>query len=175
MGKTALSSRGLLWKLNEIIHSLTKITFFFKLIRKHPSIKSGRYSTMPMHKKGFSDSSVGKESAWQSRRPQFDSWVGKIRWRRDRLPTPIFLGFLCGSAGKESACNVGDLGSIPGLGRSPGEGKGYPLQYSGLENSMDCIYSPWGGKESDMTKQLSLPCTHKKDKHGFYKHLVILD
>ena len=49
------------------------------------------------------------------------------------------LGFPCGSAGKESACNVGDLGSIPGLGRSPGEGKGYPLQYSGLENSMDCI------------------------------------
>ena len=50
----------------------------------------------------------------------------------------MFLGFPCGSAGKESACNVGDLGSIPGLGRSPGEGKGYPLQYSGLENSMDC-------------------------------------
>ena len=44
-----------------------------------------------------------------------------------------------GSAGKESACTVGDLGSIPGLGRSPGEGKGYPLQYSGLEKSMDCI------------------------------------
>ena len=49
-----------------------------------------------------------------------------------------FLGFPCGSAGKESACNAGDLGSIPGLGRSPGEGKGYPIQYSGLENSMDC-------------------------------------
>ena len=47
------------------------------------------------------------------------------------------MGFLCGSAGKEFACNAGDLGSIPGLGRSPGEGKGYPLQYSGLENSMD--------------------------------------
>ena len=46
---------------------------------------------------------------------------------------------LCGSAGKESTCNVGDLGLIPGLGRSPGEGKGYPLQYSGLENPMDCI------------------------------------
>ena len=59
--------------------------------------------------------------------------------RRDRLPTPVFLGFPCGSAGKESSCNVGDLGSIPGLGRSPGEGKGYPLQYSGLENSIDCI------------------------------------
>ena len=45
----------------------------------------------------------------------------------------------CGSAGKESACHVGELGSMPGLGRSPGEGKGYLLQYSGLENSMDCI------------------------------------
>ena len=44
-----------------------------------------------------------------------------------------------GSAGKESACSVGDLDSIPGLGESPGEGKGYLLQYSGLENSMDCI------------------------------------
>ena len=48
-------------------------------------------------------------------------------------------GFPMGSDGKESVCNVGDLGSIPGLGRSPGEGEGYPLQYSGLENSMDCI------------------------------------
>ena len=48
-------------------------------------------------------------------------------------------GFHCGSTGKEFACNAGDLGSIPGLGRSPKEGKGYPLQYSGLENSMDCI------------------------------------
>ena len=45
--------------------------------------------------------------------------------------------FPCSSAGKESAYNAGDLGSISGLGRSPGEGKGYPLQYSGLENSMD--------------------------------------
>ena len=60
-------------------------------------------------------------------------------WRKDRLPTPVFLGFPYGSAGKESACNARDLGSIPGLGRSPGEGKGYLLQYSGLENSMACI------------------------------------
>ena len=52
--------------------------------------------------------------------------------------SPQCRGFSCGSAGKESACNAGDLGSIPGLGRSPGEGKGYPLPYSGLENSMDC-------------------------------------
>ena len=48
------------------------------------------------------------------------------------------LGFPGGSAGKESTCSVGDLGSIPGLGRSPGEGNSYPLPYSGLENSMDC-------------------------------------
>ena len=53
---------------------------------------------------------------------------------------PILLvGFPGGSAGKESASTAGDLGLIPGLGRSPGEGEGYPLQYSGLENSMDCI------------------------------------
>ena len=49
----------------------------------------------------------------------------------------MFLGFPCGSAGKEYTCSVGDLGSIAGLGRSPGEGNGNPLQYSGLENSMD--------------------------------------
>ena len=52
---------------------------------------------------------------------------------------PLDSGFPGGSAGKESACNAGDLGSVPGLGRSPGEGKGYPLQYSGLESSMDDI------------------------------------
>ena len=49
----------------------------------------------------------------------------------------LIKGFPSGSDGKESACNGGDLGLIPGLGRSPGEGNGYPLQYSGLENSMD--------------------------------------
>ena len=54
------------------------------------------------------------------------------------FPLEIQLsGFPCGSAGRESACNVGDLGLISGLGSSPGEQKGYPLQYSGLENSMD--------------------------------------
>ena len=52
---------------------------------------------------------------------------------------PVFLGFSGGSAGKETACSVGDLDLIPRLGRSPGEGNGSPLQYSGLENSMDCI------------------------------------
>ena len=68
----------------------------------------------------------------------------------------LVMGFLCGLAGKESICNVGDLGLIPGLGRSPGEEKGYPLQYSGLKNSLDCIVHG-GLKESDMTEQLSSP------------------
>ena len=63
------------------------------------------------------------------------------------------LGFTCGSAGKESACNAGDLGLIPVLGRSPGEGNSYPLQYSGLEISMDCIVH--GVTELDTTEQLS--------------------
>ena len=73
----------------------------------------------------------------------------------------LVLGFPCGSAGKESACNVGDLGSVPGLGKSPGEGKGYPLQYSSLENSMD--YTVRGGrKESDTTEQLFFSCFRAK-------------
>ena len=59
--------------------------------------------------------------------------------RKKGLPLPRKEGFPCGSAGKESACNVGDLGLIPGLGRSPGEGRGNLLQYSGLENPMECI------------------------------------
>ena len=61
-----------------------------------------------------------------------------------------FCSFPCGSSGKESACNVGDLGSTPGLGRTPGEGSSYPLQYSGLENAMDCILH--GVAELDTTE-----------------------
>ena len=84
--------------------------------------------------------------------------------RRESLPTPVFLGFPGGSVGNESACKAGDLGSVPELGRSPGEGNHYPLQYSGLEKSMDG--GAWQGsqrvgprgpcspKESDMTEQL---------------------
>ena len=71
----------------------------------------------------------------QCRRPWFNSWVRKILWRWGSLPTPVFLGFPCGSAGKQSACNVEDLSLIPSLGRSPGEWKSYPLQYPSLENS----------------------------------------
>ena len=74
--------------------------------------------------------------------PDFE--VACILWLKATSLWPVLLSlqkqsFSCGSAGKESACNEGDLGSIPGLGTSPEEGKGYPLQYSGLENSMECI------------------------------------
>ena len=71
----------------------------------------------------------------------------------------ILMGFPGSSAGKESACNAGDLGSIPGLGRFPGEGHGNPSQYSCLENPHGqrslVGYSPWGCKKSDTTEQLS--------------------
>ena len=65
----------------------------------------------------------------------------------------ITMGFPCGPAGKESTSSAGDLGSIPGLGRCPGEGKGCPLQYSGLENSTDCIVH--GVTELNTTERLS--------------------
>ena len=67
------------------------------------------------------------------------------------------MGSPADSVGKESAWTAVDLGSIPGLGRSPGEGSGYPLQYSGVENSWT-VYSPWGLKELDKTERLSLIC-----------------
>ena len=73
----------------------------------------------------------------------------------------MFLSFPGGSDGKESACNAGDLGSIPGLGRSPGGGHSNTLQFSFLENSQRRVqrslvgYRPWDCKESDMTEQLS--------------------
>ena len=84
----------------------------------------------------------------QCRRPWFNSWVRKIPWRWDKLPTPVFLGFPGGSEGKESACNVGDLGLIPGSRSSPGGGHGTPLHYSCVENPHRqrglAGYSPWG-------------------------------
>ena len=107
----------------------------------HSTARSNFYFFLSLHMVLFGMHLIAPlvKNRLQWRRPWFDSWVGKICSRRDRLPTPVFLGFPCGLAGKESTCNVGDLGSIPGLGRSLGEGKGYPLLYSGLENSMDCI------------------------------------
>ena len=82
---------------------------------------------------------------------------------KDQPPLSTTKGFRGGSAGKESACNAGDPRSIPGLGRSPGEAKGYPLQYSALENPMDC---PWGRKESDTAERLPLHTTTKESMHS---------
>ena len=95
----------------------------------------------------------------QCRRPWFDFWAGKILWRRNRLPTPVFLGFPGGSDGKESTCIVGDLGSVPGVGKIPWRRawKPTPLflpaesswteEPGGLQ-SMGC-------KESDTTERLT--------------------
>ena len=71
----------------------------------------------------------------------------------------LMQGFPVGSSGKESACNAGDPGWIPGSGRSPGGGNGYPFQYSCLEkfHGQRCLvgYSPWGHKELDSTERLT--------------------
>ena len=86
---------------------------------------------------------VGSLSLLQVIFPTQGSNPSLLHWQAGSLPLASpgkpYLRMSFGSAGKESACNVGDLGSIPGLGRSPGERNGYPLQYSSLENSMDCI------------------------------------
>ena len=73
-----------------------------------------------------------------------------VYWGKELAATLAILGFTGGSVGKESACSAGYLGSIPELGRSPGEGNGCPLLFSGLENSMDCILL--GVTKSDTTE-----------------------
>ena len=82
------------------------------------------------------------------RRPRFDYWVRKIHWRRDRLPIPVFLGFPCGSAGKESTCNAEDPGSILGSRRSPGEGIDYPFQYSWASLVAQMVKNPPARRET---------------------------
>ena len=93
------------------------------------------------------DSSVGEESTG------LDSWVRKIRWRRDRLSIPVFLSFPCGSAGKESTHNAEDLGLIPGLGRFPWRRERLPPQVF-WPGEFHGLYSPWDHKESDTTEWL---------------------
>ena len=92
----------------------------------------------------------------QCRRPRFDSWLVMFPWRRDRLPTSVFSDFPDGSDSKEFTCSVGDLGSIPGSGRSPGGRHGNPFHYSCLENPHGqwslVGYSPCGNKVSDTTE-----------------------
>ena len=97
-------------------------------------------------------------------------------WRRDRLSTPVFLGLPGGSAGKESACNVGDLDSIHELGAFPGEGEGCPLQYPGLENSMDCVVhgvaKSWT-RLSDFHSHLSTTSVLPSSKDIPWNHLCL--
>ena len=69
---------------------------------------------------------------WEA--PYYATWIKKIPWRKNRVPTPVFWGFPGDSDSKEFTCNVGDLALVPELGRSPGGGHGNPLQYSCLKN-----------------------------------------
>ena len=92
----------------------------------------------------------GKESACNAGDPGSIPGLGRVPWRRDKVPTPVFVGFPGGLNGKESACNAGDLGLIPGLGRSPGGRHSNPLQYFCLENPLGqrslVGFSPWNQK-----------------------------
>ena len=94
--------------------------------------------------------------------PRIKYLEGNLKRKKETVKLHSRKGFPGGSAGKESACNAGDLGLIPGLGRSPEEGKGYLLQYSGLDSSMDSTVN--GVTESDTTEQLAL--THSLVVYG---------
>ena len=111
----------------------------------------------------------------QCMRPWFNSWVGKISWRRDRLPTPVILSFPGGSDNKESAFSAGDLGSVPGLGRSPAGGNGNPLQDSCLESPYGqrilAGYSPGGLQELDVTEWLSTVISNEWMDEWKYKYI----
>ena len=105
---------------------------------------------------GFPCGSAGKESACNTEDPGSIPGSERAPWRRDGLPTPVFLGFLCDSAGKESAHNAGDLVRSLGWEEPPGEGKGYPLQYSwdspvaqlvkNPPTMRETWFDPWVGK-----------------------------
>ena len=102
-----------------------------------------------------------------------ETWVQSLGWEDPLEKGTVLLGFPGCSDSKESTCNVGDLGLIPGLGRSPGEEYSKPLQYSCLENPHGqrslAGYSPWGCKESDTTEQLSTQ--HKCSITTSYYHM----
>ena len=102
----------------------------------------------------------------QCSRLRYNSWVGKIPWRRHRLPTPVFWGFLGDSDSNKSTCNMGDLCSILGLGRSPGTGHGNPLLENPHGQRSLSGYGMWDHKESDSTERLSTA------QHGWYHYKV---
>ena len=108
------------------------VLVYFTKIHIHVHFKH-IYIYICNHSGSYFGGSDGKEC----RTPGFDSWVGKIAWRRDRPPTPVFLGLPGGSVDKESICNVKDLCSIPGLRWSPGGGHSNRLQYYGWRIPMD--------------------------------------
>ena len=91
----------------------------------------------------------------QCGRPGLDPWVGKIPWRRNRLPTPVFLGFPGGSAGKESACHAGGPGLGSWVGKIPWRRERLPTPVF-RPRELHRLYGPWGHKESAVTEQLSL-------------------
>ena len=119
-------------------------TYIYTFICIYVSVHIYRY--MYTYYMGFPGSSAGRTHQ-QHRRLQFNFWVAKIPWRKDRLHTPVFLGFPGGLDGKDSACNAGELDSIHWLGRSPGGGHGNLLQYSclGSPHGQRSLggYSPW--------------------------------
>ena len=130
MGQTYTVALFLIY-LNIEFNQMSCIFTYLSWKSYHCFIKSGLLI--------FTDSSVGEESTHNAGDPTSIPESGRSTGAGIGYPIPLFLGFPCGSAGKESVCNAGDLGLIPGLGRFSGEGKCYSLQYSGLENSMDCI------------------------------------
>ena len=105
--------------------------YTFDILRES-KFQRNEYSMIPFH--SFISSLCMQEKSWKGMH------TGCWQWGQGEEVLYAYIwGFPCGSAGKESACNAGDRSLIPGLRRSPGEGKGYALQYSGLGNSMDCI------------------------------------
>ena len=98
-----------------------------------------------------------------TRRPRFDSCIGKIPWRRDRLPTPVFLAFPADSDGKESACNVGDLGWTAGLGRSPG-GR-HATHFSILVWRIPTDREAWQAKVHGVAKSRTWLSKHSESNH----------
>ena len=121
------------------------------------------FNDMYLNMLGFPDSSAGKESSVQCRIQQFDSGVMKFPWRQDRLPTPVFLGFPGGSAGKQPAYNVGHLcswfGKIMATHSSILAWR-IPMD----RGAWQATCSPWGRKESDTAEGLrtaqGLICHH---------------
>ena len=114
-------------------------------IHTHTHTHTHTYTYICIYR-AFPGSTVVKESAYKCKRPWFNSWVRKIPWRRDGLPTSVLLGFPGGSDSKEFACNAGNLSSTPGL--DPLEEGMATHQYSNLENCHGqkslAGYSPWG-------------------------------